>query len=248
MIAVAVTVCLFAVGMATFLNYFKYRSTAERIIQGRMIVIGKSIETSIQSSLALGLSFADLGMLPGLMERERTADDLILGIEVFDASGNILYSTDRLRAGRVAPGAWLSAVRHADDANWIAGYGADSAVGISIKNSFGLTVGYLALRYSSERIDHAAWVVGREIATVALAVFACAALLASLALVVVMRRLDKHVQCMTAMLRNAAASAPAGALAKGVFGSSLVGFLRTVRAAETQIAAVRARLLRGVER
>jgi hypothetical protein len=64
MIAVAVAVCAFAIGMAGLLNYFKYRATASRIIEQRLTFTGKSIENSIQSSLALGLQFADLTTLP----------------------------------------------------------------------------------------------------------------------------------------------------------------------------------------
>lgn len=248
MIAVAVTVCLFAVGMAAFLNYFKYRSTADRIIQGRLIVIGKSIENSIQSSLALGLSFADLGMLPALMQRERMTDELILSIDVFDASGKALYSTNSLRTGRNVPEAWLAAIRRAGDADWIAGHGGETAVGISIQNSFGLTVGYLALRYSTEKIDRAAWAVGRELATTAFALFAGAATLASIALIVVMRQLRKHLQAVEEGLRDSVGGVPTDALRKGLFGPAFVSFFDAVRSAETQIAAARGKLNRGVER
>ena len=38
MILVAVLVCLFAVGMAGLLNFFKYRSNAERLIKERLVV------------------------------------------------------------------------------------------------------------------------------------------------------------------------------------------------------------------
>ena len=75
MVMVAVLVCLFSVGMAGLLNYFKYRSTAERIVRERLVVIGDSIETSIQLSLALGLQFSDLNTLPETLERERANDD-----------------------------------------------------------------------------------------------------------------------------------------------------------------------------
>lgn len=248
MIGVAVAVCLFAVGMAAFLNYFKYRSTADRMIHARLIVIGKSIESSIQSSLALGLSFADLGMLPDLMERERGANDLIRGIEVFDASGSTLYSTDSLRAGRRVPQPWLSAVRRADDGSWSVEHGAESAVGISIKNSFGMTVGYLALRYSSLKIDQSAQVVARELAVIAIAVFAGAAALASLAMIVVMRQLDQQLRSVEAALHNPAVGLATDTLSKGMFGPAFVRFFATMRAAETQIAAVRSKLLRGVTR
>lgn len=64
MIIVAIVVSLFATGMATFLNYFKYRSTTDRLVKARLVVIGKSIENTIQASLAVGLSFSDLDMLP----------------------------------------------------------------------------------------------------------------------------------------------------------------------------------------
>ena len=44
MIAVALLVCGFAVGMAGLLNYFKYRSTELRLVNERLLVTGRSIE------------------------------------------------------------------------------------------------------------------------------------------------------------------------------------------------------------
>ena len=76
------------------------------------------------------------------MERERANDDLILGIEVFDTEGHPLYSTDRLRAAREMPASWLASARRAGLADWFVRDGSDSAVGVSIENNFGLTVGY----------------------------------------------------------------------------------------------------------
>ncbi|MFM9886457.1 MAG: hypothetical protein ACKVQT_25810 [Burkholderiales bacterium] len=247
MIVVAVVVCLFAVGMATFLNYFKYRSTADQIVKGRLVVTGRSIENSIQASLAVGLSFADLDTLPALMERERATDDVILGIKVFDTSGRPLYGTDPLRALRTVPNVWIEAARHAGDADWFVDGGAESAVGISIKNNFGLTVGYLALRYSREKIDHAAHAVGRELALAAFAVFVGVAAFASLALVVVMRRLERDMRTAEEALRSPTDKVPHAA-AQGPFGSALVQFAESVRMAEKQIAGIRTTLARGAKR
>ncbi len=247
MIVVAVAVCLFAIGMAGFLNYFKYRSTADRIVKARLVVIGRSIENSIQASLSLGLSFADLGMLPGLLERERATDDIIQSIKVFDTGGQPLYGTSAALAKQAVPESWLAAARHAGDANWFVEQGTDSAVGISIKNNFGLTVGYLALRYSREKIDRAAHAVGGEIARAALAVFAGAAALASLALVIVMRRLDRDMYIVAAALRKPERGALTDSMGRGPFGPGLMRFFETVRAAETQIAAIRGRLTREAQ-
>ena len=49
MIVVALVVCGFAVGMAGLLNYFKYRSTTQRLVTERLVVTGKSVENAIQS-------------------------------------------------------------------------------------------------------------------------------------------------------------------------------------------------------
>ena len=245
LIVVAVLVCLFAVGMAGFLNFFKYRSNAERIIKERLVVTGTSIENSIQSSLALGLQFADLGTLPETLERERATDDLILSIEVFDTEGKPLYSTDRLRASRDVPAAWVEAARLAAPNDWFVKSGTESAAGIAIQNNFGLVIGYLALRYSEEQVSNSMNAVARQLALSALAVFAVAATLASLALVGVMGRLTRDFDAVEAALRSRDGSRLSPAVQNGPFGRALRRFFETVRRAEADIAQLRGELDRG---
>jgi hypothetical protein len=245
LILVAVLVCLFAVGMAGLLNFFKYRSNAERIITERLVVTGTSIENSIQSSLALGLQFADLGTLPETLERERATDDLILSIEVFDTDGKPLYSTDRLRATRDVPAAWVAAARHAAPNDWFVKSGTESAAGIAIQNNFGLVIGYLALRYSEEQVSNSTMAVARQLALSALAVFAVAAALASLALVTVMNRLTREFDAVEAALRSRDGSRLSPAAQKGPFGRALRRFFETVRRAESELAQLRGQLDRG---
>lgn len=247
MILVAVLVCLFSVGMAGFLNFFKYRSNAERIIKERLVVTGSSIENSIQSSLALGLQFADLGTLPGMMERERATDDLILGIDVFDTDGKPLYSTDRMRATRSVPPAWLAAARRASGADWFVKSGTESAAGIAIENNFGLVIGYLALRYSEEQVSESTMLVARELALSALAVFVGAATLASLALLAVMHRLTRDFDAVEAELRTADPLRHSEAVRKGPFGRALRRFFERVHGAEAEIALLRGNLERGAQ-
>lgn len=247
-ILVAVLVCLFAVGMAGFLNFFKYRSNAERILKERLVVTGTSIENSIRSSLALGLQFADLGTLPGMLERERATDDLILSIEVFDTDGKPLYSTDRLRATRNVPDAWLAAARQAGGADWSVKSGTESAAGIAIENSFGLVLGYLALRYSEEEVNRSTMKVARELAVSALGVFVAAAALASIVLLAVMHRLSRDLAAVEAALRSADPMRPSEGVRRGPFGRALRRFLDSARGAEAEIALLRVNLERGAER
>jgi hypothetical protein len=244
LILVAVLVCLFAVGMAGLLNFFKYRSNAERIMKERLVVTGTSIENSIQSSLALGLQFSDLGTLPGTLERERATDDLILSIEVFDTDGKPMYSTDRLRVTRTVSAAWLAAARQANGQDWFVRDGTESAAGIAIQNSFGLVIGYLALRYSEQQMADSTKAVARQLALSAFAVFVVAAVLASLALVAVMGRLARDFGAVEAALRTRDMR-PSAAVLKGPFGRALRRFFDSVRATDAELARLRLELDRG---
>jgi hypothetical protein len=245
MVVVAVVVCGFAVGMAGLLNYFKYRSTAERLVHERLLVTGQTIENTIQSSLALGLQFADIGTLPAALERERATDDMIQGIDVFDTGGTLLYSTDRQRLARPVPAVWMQTVRVVGNKDWFVGDGADSAAGMSVQNNFGLTVGYLALRYSDERLDSAVHAVGRELALLALVVFGLATTLTSLALIHVMNSLTRDVQSVKTALRTGEPTRNANPLRGGPFGTAMQRFFDTVRGAEGQLAELRGQLGRG---
>lgn len=245
MMIVAVLVCLFAVGMAGLLNFFKYRSNAERIIQERLVVTGKAIENSIQSSLALGMQFADLGMLPETLKREGATDDLILGIEVFDLDGKPLYNTDLLRATRKVPADWLHAARRAGGKNWFVQRGTESAAGISIETNYGLAVGYLALRYSDEKAKASTNAVARELALTTLGVFAAAALVAALALSAMMGSMARNFDAVEAALRSGDRTRSGEALRKGPFSGALRRFFDCVRGAEAEIALLRAQLERG---
>jgi hypothetical protein len=248
LIVVAVLVCLFAVGMAGLLNFFKYRSNVERIISERLVVTGNSIENSIQSSLALGLQFADLGTLPGTLERERATDDLILSIDIFDVDGKPLYSTDSLRSTRRVPEAWLNAAKQAAGKDWFVRNGTESAAGIAIQNNFGLTFGFLALRYSEEQANSSTMAVARDLALSAFGIFVVAAALASLALVTVMNRLTRDFDAVEAALRSRDSVRPSAAMFKGTFGRALRRFFDSVRRAESDLAQVRGDLDRGVQR
>lgn len=245
MIAVATLVCGFAVGMAGLLNYFKYCSTVEHIIKDRLIVTGRSVEGSIQGSLAIGMHLGDINTLPGTLERERATDNLILGIDVFDTDGQMLYSTDRLRAARHMPAGWLAAARKDGQSEWFAQDDGEAAAGISLTNNFGLRIGYVALRYSIERLHEPERRVAVQLAALSAAVFAVATLLAAGGLLLAMRRLARDVQALNTDLSGSTANGPNAAPARGPFGAVMQRYMATVREAETRIAHLHTELQRG---
>jgi len=246
MIMVAVLVCLFAVGMAGLLNFFKYRSTSDRLIKDRLVVTGTGIENSIRSSLALGMQFSDLGTLPETLERERATDELIRTVEIFDTDGKSLYSTDRLRAVRGVRPEWLAEAKDAGGEQWMVKNGPNSAVGVPIKNNFGLVIGHVALRFDDAQLRASTMAVARELALISLVVFVVAAVLSSLALIAVMNRMAKDLELVEQSLTRGAEGAQASAPAiRGPFAKPLLRFFDSARSAESQIAALRARLGQG---
>ena len=245
MIVVALVVCGFAVGMSGLLNYFKYRSTANRLVAERLVVTGKAVENSIQSALGLGLQFADITTLPAILDRERATDELIAGIDVFDTEGKMLYSTDRVRAARPTPALWLAAARKADGENWTVDHEPEAAAGITLKNNFGLTIGYLALRYSGDQIRDAAYEVGRQLALSTLITFLVSAALSALTLLAVMRRLTVDVDAVEQSLRQGDPRQAYATAVNGPFGQALRRFVDTTRQTEARIAELRARMHTG---
>lgn len=245
LVGVAVTVCGFAVGMAGLLNFFKYRAAAEKILTERLVVTGRSVESSVQGSLALGLQFNEISTMTAILERERSTDDLIVGIDVFDMEGRMLYSTDRLRANRPAPVAWVAAAKAAGNNDWRAEENHEAAAGIALRNNFNLTIGYIALRYNVDRVREAAYAVAGELALQAGLIFAGAAALASLALLWVLNGLGRSLHAVEQGLGQGDALKTSTRLLTGPFGTALRRFVETTRRAEAEIAALRTGVGRG---
>ena len=246
-VAVAVIVCGFAVGMAGLLNYFKYRSTANRIVTERLVVTGRAVENVVHVALDLGLQFSEIPTLPATLERERGTDDLIQGIDIFDNDGKLLYSTDPSRITHPAPAAWLVAIASAGGNHWLVEDEAASAAGMSLKNAFGVTPAHLALRFSRDRLSDENAEVTRELALNTFIVFVIASMFASIALLAVMRRLKRDLTDAEAALDTSEATSAAALAARGPFRSVLQQFLQTTREVEREIADLNVCLDRGVK-
>ncbi|MBL8518052.1 MAG: hypothetical protein JNM76_13905 [Betaproteobacteria bacterium] len=237
-VIVALLVCTFAIGMATFLNYFKYKATVGETVKSRVLVVANPIETSVQASLALGLNFAELGILNSLLARQKASDTLITGIDVYDTAGKILYSTDSPRVGQQAPAAWLEAARSmGKKEDWAVEEKNQLVTGIALKNNFDLTAGFLAVRYSRAYLDAATGRVAEKLLSTAIPVLAVIGLLAPLALMLVMRRFDRDMHAVTAALQS---DAPVS----GPFADAVADMKKNLAEADKGLDAAQAELAR----
>jgi hypothetical protein len=241
-IMVALVVSFFAVGMAAFLNYFKYKSTIGNIVKSRVLVVGRGIENSVQASLQLGMQFNELSQLPQLMAREKTSDRLVRGIDVFDTSGQILYSTDRARVGQKVPGTWTGSAERTKATEWSTEESDEYVAGISLKNAFDLTVGYLALRYSRDEVERAAATAGREILLAAIGSFIGIAVVAPLALIVVIRRFERDLRSLEAAASHLEDRTQPMPAAGSAFDSSIGHLRASLRDANKSLDDLRAEL------
>lgn len=239
-IGVALLVCLFAIGMATFLNYFKYKSTLRQIVNTRLLVIGLGIENSIQSSLALGLNFAEIGTLQGLIEREKVADRLISAISVFDTGGRVLYSTQSDRVGQAVPANWLGAATRTTSRDWFVEEPDEFTAGLALKNNFDLTVGHLVIRYARGYVDRNVSAMGVQLATISAIAFACVVLLVPLALLVILRRFERDMHALEERVAGTD-SDRVGPVAPA-FAPAVEELRTSIKAAEAGLAQARAKL------
>lgn len=241
-ILVALAVGFFAIGMSAFLNFFKYKSTFGQIVKERVLVVGRGVENAVQASLNVGLQFSELSMLPPLMQREKATDKLIRGMDVFDPSGQVIYSTDPERVKREVPLGWMRAAERSKTTEWTAEEGDEYIAGLSLKNSFDLTVGYLALRYSRGYMDSASKGVAQEILFASLIAFGVLALVTPLALIVVIRRFERDLQTLESAVSHledgAAPPAPTGS----AFDTSIASLRDSLRGVKSELDDVRAKL------
>ncbi len=241
-ICVALVVSFFAVGMAAFLNYFKYKSTIAGIAKTRVLLVGRGIENSVLASLQVGMQFAELSQLAQLVQREKTSDRLVKGIDVFDTDGKILYSSDLASVNDKVPATWIATANRSKGNEWGVEGAEEHIAGISVRNAFNLTVGHVGLRYSREEVDRAAAVAGREILIAALVSFIGIALIAPLALIVVIRRFERDLHALetaTSRLESPGAPAPASGSA---FDEALGQLRGSLADANKSIDGVRAQL------
>lgn len=188
---VALVVSLFAIGMVAFLNYFKYRATVAEMVQSRVLVVGRGIENSVQASLSLGLQFAEIATIPDLLRRELSTESLLRRIDIFDHKGKVLYSTDAAQVGRLVPAEWTAAAAGTKKTHWAVEERDMNVAGISLRNNFSLTVGYMALHYPRSYVDGAAARIAPDILVASMIALAGVVLLMPLLLGFPFRRVEE---------------------------------------------------------
>lgn len=146
--AILVVILAATVGLTTVLAANKFKQGLGEILDARYRLVVSDIVATIDTSLDLGVDLADMQSLQPLLDRTIETDPALLYVEVLDAEGIVLLSSDSSNIGLPAPHAWLSATRNAREGAWQRREGDAVVLGQPVVASFGAVVGTVALGYS----------------------------------------------------------------------------------------------------
>lgn len=152
LIALALSL-LFALGMASLLNYYKFGNTLAGLARANVAVAAQDVRESLALSLSVGMDLSALEGMPALLARQTHVDPSIVAIRMGDMQGRGLYASDPEAARQPLPGAWLQAARAAKGEGWhLGGEGEMETVGWVLRNNFDLPVALLGIDYSTRQV------------------------------------------------------------------------------------------------
>jgi hypothetical protein len=106
------------------------------------------VKSVLEAGLRLGNTTADLPGAEGLIQAVRDRQPDILSIDIYDAQGDVLFSTDPGGLGLKLPAAWSQACLRTDGGNPWTDQDADGGVQcVGLVNAFGQAAGGVLLRH-----------------------------------------------------------------------------------------------------
>ena len=140
----------FAVGMTGLLLHFKYQAVFTGLQRDRILLVAREIGEIAERDLSLGQDFWGIETLPEVIERRRTAESFLEGIDVAGPDGRIAYASDLSRLGSSLPPGWTQRLAKAAGRIDFAATGDVAVVATPIRNGFGQVAGYTVVRYGRE--------------------------------------------------------------------------------------------------
>lgn len=209
-----VSVALIAILASTMLltalfGFYRFEDEVSSLVRSRYSFVAFTIKKRVEDSLNLGFALRQLRQVQDAIELEKTRDEQIVGIEIYDSRGEILFNSDRGRIGASVPDEWLQPLAEPTGQPFALMDEDSHAVGLPLVNSLGKVEGAVVLVYPAGYVERelggALWRLAGQMAGI-VAVFAVLTILAaSVALSPVRRRLA----AMEAALNTALGDTPA---------------------------------------
>jgi hypothetical protein len=167
-LAMVGVVVVFATGMAALLNHFKFESTVRDLQRARILLVANEIEDGIQQNLNFSAALAESQTLQALIERLARADPLIESIDIIDAAGLTLFTTEPARARMPANQSVAERLQRSVSREWFLEEEKAFIAGVNVSNSFGLRVAGVVVRYQRSGFDRTVAAMGGYLGRVGL--------------------------------------------------------------------------------
>ncbi|PWC83848.1 hypothetical protein TSH100_20040 [Azospirillum sp. TSH100] len=133
-----------AVLLSVALSELKFEQKLREVAASRLTVVADEMRRRVEYGLTLGLDLSELVDLQAQAERAASGGE-ILGVEVVDDRGIVLFAADRTAVGQSGLARWGGesggTLRRRIDGDVL-------VIGSGVRNSFGQTVGEVVLRSS----------------------------------------------------------------------------------------------------
>ena len=91
--------------------FFAGSKVGEEIEMARVSHLLGTLRSATESNLSIGLTLDQVSLLQARIEREKVNDPSIVAIDIFNAQGRFIYSTDRGTIGETADKSWVSLLK-----------------------------------------------------------------------------------------------------------------------------------------
>jgi hypothetical protein len=232
----------FAVAMACLLLVFKHRAALDGLQRDRLERVADEIDATVSRSLAIGMPFTEIAVLPEVLDSQKSTEALVAGIDVADAEGRVLYSTRPERVRGDIGAAWRAAIARAKERQWHARDGDIAVVGGTLRNAFGLIVGHVLVRYELAALEKSSHEFAKRLAAWGAAIAAASALLVFLMLGWVQGVVERRL----ARARAALHAEPPRPARPGSLTGEASAARATIEAAHRELDAAEAAVAKGV--
>lgn len=134
-----------AAGILAWVQVLEQRGASLR--EGRFEFSLNTIKRNLESGLQVGLQLPEQSGTQQLIEQVRAQERVILSVDIFDADGHIIFTTDGGGVGANIPATWRSACLAHTRSNWSAQDEEGRLLCGSVITGFDQVAGGVALRY-----------------------------------------------------------------------------------------------------
>lgn len=188
----------FCIALGAYMDYASIRGAYLGVIDSRMQVVARRLRQTIETAQSLGIRVAEQHTLPRLLAEQRQAAPLLLSIDVYNPSGQVLFSSTPARAGLT-----LDPRTTRDPRAY--------RLAVPIVNDLGLTTGGLLLRYDRHRVDQRLAELSQAIVQVALPALLAALALGGGGVMLLLLRLRRRTASLEQVLAHSPAARSAAA-------------------------------------